>query len=51
MHLSLRPLQDAHEHIEKRFEPSLFPSGEGETFRVVSPVMLSFDIDRQETGR
>ena len=51
MNLSLRPLQDAHEHIEKRFEASLFPAGEGETFRVVAPVMLSFDIDRQETGR
>jgi uncharacterized protein len=51
MTLSLRHLQDAHEHIEKRFEPSLFPAGEGDTFRVVSPVMLSFDVDRQETGR
>jgi uncharacterized protein len=47
----LRPLQDAHEHVEKRFEPSLFLADEGEPFRIVSPVMLSFDIDRQETGR
>lgn len=51
MHLSLRSLQDGHEHVEKRFEPSLFPLSEGEIFRVVSPVALSFDIDRQETGR
>jgi uncharacterized protein len=51
MHLSLRSLQDAHEHFDKRYEPSLFPSGEGDLFRVVSPVMLSFDIDRQEPGR
>ena len=51
MHLNLRSVQDAHQHIEKRFEPSLFPLGEGENFRVVSPVTLSFDIDRQETGR
>jgi uncharacterized protein len=51
MHLSLRSLHDAHEHVEKRFEPSLFPRGEGDTFRVVSPVSLSFDVDRQETGR
>jgi DUF177 domain-containing protein len=51
MHLSLRSLQDAHEHIEKRFEPSLFPASEDDVFRVVSPVRLSFDIDRQEPGR
>jgi uncharacterized protein len=51
MHLSLRSLQDAHEHFEKRFEPSLFIPAEGDVFRVVSPVTLSFDIDRQEPGR
>jgi uncharacterized protein len=50
MHLSLRSLQNAHEHIEKRFKPSLFLAGE-ELFEVVSPVHLSFDVDRQETGR
>jgi uncharacterized protein len=51
MHLSLRSLQDAHEHFEKRYESSLFPGAEGDVFRVVSPVSLSFDIDRQEPGR
>ena len=51
MQLSLRSLHDAHEHFEKRFEPSLFPAAEGDTFRVVSPVSLSFDVDRQDTGR
>jgi uncharacterized protein len=51
MLLSLRSLQHVHEHIEKQFGPSLFPSSESETFRVVSPVRLSFDIDGQETGR
>jgi uncharacterized protein len=51
MHLSLRSLQDAHEHVEKRYEPSRFPPADGDPFRVVSPVMLSFDIDRQEPGR
>jgi uncharacterized protein len=51
MHLTFRPGQDAHDHIEKRFEPALFAAGEDDPFRVVSPVMLSFDIDRQETGR
>ncbi len=51
MQLSLRSLHDAHEHFEKRFESSLFPAAEGDIFRVVSPVSLSFDIDGQETGR
>ena len=51
MQLSLRSLQNAHEHLEKRFEASLFPGVEGDAFRVVSPVILSFDVDRQETGR
>jgi len=51
MQLSLRSLHDAHEHVEKRFEPSLFPASEGDIFRVVSPVLLSFDVDRQEAGR
>jgi uncharacterized protein len=51
MHLSLRSLQDTHEHFDKRYEPSLFPPAEGDLFRVVSPVTLSFDVDRQEPGR
>jgi DUF177 domain-containing protein len=54
MQLSLRSIQDAHEHIGKRFEPAVFPAAraaEEEPFRIVSPVTLSFDIDRQETGR
>jgi uncharacterized protein len=51
MHLSLRSLQNAHEHVEKQFAPSLLPVAEGESFRIVSPIALSFDIDRQETGR
>lgn len=51
MHLNLRSLHNAHEHIEKRFEASLFSATDSEIFRVVSPVTLSFDIDRQETGR
>ena len=51
MHLSLRSLRNAHEHFEHRYEPTLFPEAEGELFGVVSPVMLSFDVDRQEPGR
>jgi uncharacterized protein len=50
MRLSLRSLQGAHEHVEKRYEPSLFP-GDTEGFRVASPVTLAFDVDRQEPGR
>ncbi len=51
MQLSLRSLQGAREHFEKRIEPSVFSKTEGEVFRVVSPVGLSFDVERQETGR
>lgn len=51
MQLSLRSLQDAHEHFEKRYEPSLFSETSSDPFRVVSPVALSFDVDRQEEGR
>ena len=51
MLLNLRSLQGAHEHIEKRYEPSAFPAAEGDTFRVIEPVSMSFDVDRQETNR
>lgn len=51
MELKLRSLQGAHEHIEKRFEAALFPAAEGDNFRIVSPVTLSFDVDRQEAAR
>ena len=51
MQLNLRSLQGAHEHFDNRYEPSAFPTAEDDVFRVVSPVMLSFDIDRQEPGR
>ena len=51
MLLSLRSLQGAHEHFDRRYERSLFPATEGDTFQVVSPVVLSFDVDSQEPGR
>ena len=51
MQLNLRSLQDAHEHFENRYEPSAFSSTEDDAFRVISPVVLSFDVDRQEPGR
>ena len=51
MLLSLRSLHGAHDHLDKRYEPSLFPVTEGDAFQVVSPVLLSFDVDGQETGR
>ena len=51
MLLSLRSLQDAHEHIDRELAPSVFAAGAGESFTVAGPVKLSFDIDRQEPGR
>ena len=51
MLLSLRSLQDAHEHIDRQLEPSVFSAVAGESFTVAGPVTLSFDIDRQEPGR
>jgi uncharacterized protein len=51
MYLSLRSLQGDHEHFDYRYEPSLFQGAGGDAFRVVSPVMLTFDVDRQEPGR
>jgi uncharacterized protein len=49
--LKLRSLQDAHAHIEQRYEASLFEGVGDDAFRVVSPVMLAFDVDAQEAGR
>jgi uncharacterized protein len=49
--LSLRSLQGDHEHFGNRYEPSVFEGIGGDLFRVVSPVTLGFDIDRQDTGR
>jgi len=53
MHLSLnlRSLQGDHEHFEKRYEPSRFDGIGGDLFRVTSPVAMTFDIDRRESGR
>jgi uncharacterized protein len=51
MYLNLRSLQSASEHVENRYDVSLFPETGAEAFRVVSPVVLVFDIERQETGR
>jgi uncharacterized protein len=51
MFLSLRSLQGDHEHFDQRHQASLFEGIGGDGFRVVSPVMLTFDVDRQEPGR
>lgn len=51
MYLNLRSVQSAREHIEKRYDASVFPDTGANVFRVVSPVTLAFDIDRRETGR
>jgi uncharacterized protein len=49
--LGLRSLQGDHEHLENRFEASLFTELGGDAFKVVSPVMLAMDVDRLEPGR
>ena len=51
MFLSLRSLQGDHEHFDQRHQASQFEGVGGDAFTVVSPVMLTFDIDRQEPGR
>jgi uncharacterized protein len=51
MFLRLRAVQGDHEHFDQRYEASLFESTGGDAFRVVSPVTLAFDVDRQEPGR
>lgn len=51
MQLRLRSLQDVREHIDRQYAPALFPTTDADAFRVVSPVTLSFDVDRQEAGR
>jgi uncharacterized protein len=50
MYLSLRSLQGPHEHVVLRYAVSDF-STEGQGVRVITPVDLMFDIDRQEPGR
>ena len=51
MNLSLRSLQGDHEHFEQHYQPSVFEGIGGDAFRVVSPVTMVFDVDRQEPGR
>jgi uncharacterized protein len=51
MFLSLRSLQGDHEHFDQRHQASQFEDVGGDAFRVVSPVALTFDVDRQEPGR
>jgi uncharacterized protein len=51
MFLSLRSLQGDHEHFDTSYPAAAFEGLGGDAFRVVSPVMLTFDVDRQEPGR
>jgi uncharacterized protein len=51
MFLHLRSVQGAHEHFDKRYDAALFQAVGGDTFRVVSPLALTFDVDLQEPGR
>ena len=50
MHLNLRTLQEAQEHVENQYQPSLFPA-EPETFTVIAPVTLAFDVSKQDGRR
>jgi len=43
MLLDLSKVRSAREHFEKVFQPSAF-AGDGESFRVVAPVLLDFDV-------
>ena len=45
MLLILRSLQDAHAHVDQVYQPTEF-SVDSETFELVSPVHLKFDIDK-----
>ena len=51
MLLKLRSLHGDHEHVEKQLEASQFEGTGGDSYRVVAPVSVAFDIDRQEPGR
>ena len=49
MLLDLNKLHGQREHIERRFEPSIFHP-EDPDYRVVSPVDLGMDVDKVGTG-
>jgi len=51
MFLNLRSLQGHNERFDQRYQASLFEGVGADAFRVVSPVMLTFNVDRQEPGR
>ena len=51
MFLKLRSLRGHGEHLEKHYKQSLFEGIGAGAFRVVSPISLAFDIDRQDAGR
>jgi uncharacterized protein len=50
MLLNLRTLQDADEHVERRYQPSLFQA-DAEAFAVVEPATLVFDVHKQDDRR
>ena len=51
MYLSLRSLQGGAELVNSQYDASLCEGAGGDAFRVVSPVVLMFDIAQQDTGR
>ena len=49
MLLDLSQMRDSRAHVDRRYEPSAFGSGDDEAFRVGAPVELAFDIDKDRT--
>jgi DUF177 domain-containing protein len=47
MRLDLSKIRTAHEHYEKVYPPEAFTPDQ-ETFRIVAPVALAFDIDKDK---
>jgi len=50
MLLNLRTLQEEQEHVDRRFQPSLFET-DPEVFAIVEPVALAVDVLRQDGRR
>ena len=48
MQLDLSQIRSGREHIERTYQPSAFGAAAGDDFRVTTPVVLSFDIDKDK---
>lgn len=49
MLLDLRQFRGSHDHVDRALEAAAFDAA-GEDFRVVAPVRLAFDVDRDGAG-